>query len=331
MGERGLLDLIVARLPGLSPRERICLCASMEAEDELIRKSRQDTERLIGRRLAARWDLDLVRMLAERDAGQALRSRMGWVSWRSPDYPPLLREIYDPPAVLFYRGSLPDSEKPLVAIVGTRKPSPRAAAQTFDVARSLGRGGVSVVSGLAAGVDAMAHRGSMEGGARTFAVLGSGVDEVYPASNRALARRVLETGGALLSEYPPGTGPRKWHFPARNRIISGLCRGVLIAEAPEKSGALITARFALEQNRELWVASAGTNGAEQGCAVMFDRRGTQRLAEDGAEIVYSALDILKMWNMETPEPELGADSGGTPRAAALAGASSLACSLGITL
>ena len=320
MDERGLLDLIIARLPGLSFREKICLCESLEAERDLVPKPRIDIEAIIGRRLASGWDMDLIRMLAERDAHTANLRGIGWVSWGSFEYPPLLREIYDPPVVLFHKGLLPDPVKPLVGIVGTRKPSPTATAQTFDVSRGLGRGGVSVVSGLALGIDAMAHRGNVEGGAPTFAVLGSGVDEVYPASNRALARRILETGGALISEYPPGTSPRKWNFPARNRIVSGLCRGVLIVEAPEKSGALITARFSLDQNRELWVASAGIRNEP-----MFDRRGTQRLAEEGAEIVRSASDILEMWNMGISGPEHCRDS----RAEALA--SSLACSLGITL
>ncbi|MCL2190658.1 MAG: DNA-processing protein DprA [Treponema sp.] len=318
MGERGLLDLVIARLPGLSFRERITLCESLGAERDLARKPRPDIEAIIGRRLASGWDIDLIRMLAERDAHTANLRGINWVSWQSAEYPPLLREIYDPPTVLFFRGRLPDSERPLVAIVGTRKPSPLAATQAFDISRGLGRGGVSVVSGLALGIDAMAHRGNVEGGAPTFAVLGSGVDEVYPASNRALARRVLETGGALVSEYPPGTSPRKWNFPARNRIISGLCRGVLIVEAPEKSGALITARFALDQNRELWVASAGARDD-----ATFDRKGTQRLAEEGAEVVYSASGILEMWNMGIPAVE--ACQGIS------AATSSLARSLGITL
>jgi DNA processing protein len=129
-------------------------------------------------------------------------------------------------------------------------------------------------------------------------VLGSGLDEVYPSSNRQLARRVLETGGALLSEYLPGTGPRKWNFPARNRIISGLSRGVVIVEAPQKSGALITARFALEQNRELWLASAGV---KEGGAV--DHRGAIKLASEGAQIIFSASDILSAWNMAERGPE----------------------------
>jgi len=326
MGERGLLDLIIARLPGLSFRERITLCESLGAERDLVQKSKLDIESLIGRRLASGWDIDLIRMLAERDAHTANLRGINWVSWLSPEYPPLLREIYDPPSVLFFRGRLPDSERPLVAIVGTRKPSPMATAQAFDISRSLGRGGVSAVSGLALGIDAMAHRGNVEGGVPTFAVLGSGVDEVYPASNRALARRVLETGGALISEYPPGTGPRRWNFPARNRIISGLCRGVLIVEAPEKSGALITARFALDQNRELWVASTGAKDD-----ATFDRKGTQRLAEEGAEIVYSATDILEMWNMGINEAEPCRDSVAKASVAVSAATSSLARSLGITL
>jgi DNA processing protein len=202
--------------------------------------------------------------------------------------------------------------------VGTRRPSAQAAAQAFDIAKDLAYNGVSVVSGLALGIDAMAHRGNIEGGSPTVAVMGSGLDEVYPSSNRMLARRVLETGGSLISEYPPGTSPRKWNFPARNRIISGLSRGVLIVEAPEKSGALITAHFALEHNRELWVASSGISGGS-------GRLGTAKLAEDGAGIIYCAGDILRAWNIEDryPEPEQLTGSKGL--------ISSLARSLGIEL
>ena len=324
MTERGLLDLIIARLPGLNAREKTLLCESLESERDLARRPWRDVEDIVGRRLAARWDADLVRLLAERDAHSAGLRGIGWVSWRDGGYPPLLRMIYDPPPVLFFRGSLPDSEKPLVAIVGTRKPSPAAALQAFDLAKGLGRGGLSVVSGLALGIDAMAHRGNVEGGTPAFAVLGSGVDEVYPASNRPLARSVLETGGALISEYPPGAVPRKWNFPARNRIISGLCRGVIVVEAPAKSGALITADFAAEHNRDLWVASAGL--LEDG---RFDRMGTRKLAEDGAGVARCASDILGAWNMKKPDPEPRRAFG--QELSAGEAVSSLACSLGITL
>jgi len=293
MAERGLLDLIVSYLPDLSYREKITLCEALGDESDLIRKSGSDIEVLIGRALNAR-DLDSSRRAAEKAAEKARVRGINMVSWHSPLYPPLLREIYDPPVILFFKGKLPDPESPLVAIVGTRKPSPPSCAQAFDIARGLGRGGVSVVSGLAIGIDAFAHRGNIEGGASTVAVLGSGVDEVYPSSNRALAWRILETGGVLLSEYPPGTSPRKWTFPARNRIISGISRGVLIVEAPRKSGALITARFALDQNRDLWAASSGVGEAPG----FFDKRGTSKLADDGAVIIKTASDILEAWNTQ---------------------------------
>jgi DNA processing protein len=298
MDERGFLDLMITRLSDLSAREKLLLSESFNSERDLIMQSKADIELIIGRLLAAWPDIDSIRFLAERDVSAAKLRGINWVSWHSPAYPPLLREIYDPPVLLFFRGKLPNPEEPLAAIVGTRKPSPQAAAQAFDIAKDLAHNGVSVVSGLALGIDSMAHRGNIEGGAPTIAVLGSGLDEVYPSSNRMLARRVLETGGSLISEYPPGTSPRKWNFPARNRIISGLSRSVLIVEAPEKSGALITAHFALEHNRELWVASAGMCGGSR-------RLGTAKLAEDGAGIIDSASDIFRAWNMESscPEPE----------------------------
>jgi DNA processing protein len=301
MDDRRLLDLCIVRLPGLSGRERILLLEFFEREggaDQglavslLIQQSKKDIEQIIGREHGRFWNAGRILARAERDAVTARTRGIRWVSWNRRAYPPLLREMYDPPGVLFFRGNLPDPEKPLAAVVGTRRPGPQAAAQAYDISRDLGRRGISVVSGLALGIDSMAHRGNLEGGAPTFAVLGSGVDEIYPSSNRHLAQRILETGGALLSEYPPGEGPRKWTFPARNRIISGLARGVLIVEAPRHSGALITARRALEQGRDLWVASAGAASA-----------GAAELAGDGAGLVSSAADILKEWNWETGIPE----------------------------
>ncbi|GHV51036.1 hypothetical protein AGMMS49579_05610 [Spirochaetia bacterium] len=240
--------------------------------------------------------MDDVRIQAEKDARAANMRGIRWVSLDSPDYPPQIREIYDPPAVLFYRGNLPDPERPLAAVVGTRHPSPAAAAQAFDISRALGVQDIPVVSGLALGIDAMAHRGNLEGGAPTIAVLGSGADAIYPVSNRSLARRILENNGVILSEYPPGTSPMKWHFPARNRIISALTRGVLIVEAPAKSGALITAQFALEQGRDLWVASSGAVAGHPGLSGFGE--GTRKLAAEGARIIYSASDILDEWKLK---------------------------------
>jgi len=333
MAERGLLDLIVSCLPDLSYREKITLCESLSEESDLFQKS--GVEALIGRALNAR-DIDSSRQTAQRAAEKARARGINMVCWQSPLYPPLLREIYDPPVLLFFRGKLPDPESPLAAVVGTRKPSPASSAQAFDIARGLGRGGISVVSGLAIGIDACAHRGNIEGGAATVAVLGSGVDEVYPSTNRVLARRILETGGALISEYPPGMGPRKWTFPARNRIISGLCRGVLIVEAPQKSGALITARFALDQNRDLWAASSGVEQTAQPALKQekrfgfFDKRGTTKLAGDGAVIIKTASDILEAWNIKAPEREPAVEREQAPEAG-LAGGHALAASLAVSL
>ncbi|MCL2609463.1 MAG: DNA-processing protein DprA, partial [Treponema sp.] len=282
------LDLLIARLPGISHRARITLIETFSDEAELRSAKPADLKEMLGCRSMPRWDFAELGRKAGEDGRKAKLRGLGWVSWRSSLYPPLLREIYDPPAVLFFRGRLPDAERPMVAVVGTRRPSPEAGRQAGIVSRELALGGIPTVSGLALGIDALAHRGCVEGGAATFAVLGSGADEVFPASNRPLARRVLESGGGLLSEYPPETAPTKWSFPQRNRIVAGLARGVLIVEAPEKSGALITARLALEQNRDVWVAAVGI-----GEAAGFDRRGTQRLVEQGAEVVYSASDVFK--------------------------------------
>jgi DNA processing protein len=208
----------------------------------------------------------------------------------APPYPPLLGEIFDPPAVLYYRGTLPDPARPAVALVGTRRPSAAASRQALVLGREFARRGITVISGLALGIDALAHRGCLEGGGRTVAVLGSSLDEVYPASNRNLARRILETGGALVSEYPGGTKPRKWHFPQRNRIISGLARGTVIVEAPAKSGALYTGQFALEQGRDLWVASAGfASPLGDGC---------RKLAGEGCRVISSAAEVLLEWGMD---------------------------------
>ena len=299
MNNRGIIDLIIALLPGLRAGERIKIIDSINNEDELLLKSKRDIEELLNRKLNRNWDINELRDRADRiDTISRMRS-IKWVSWLSTEYPPLLREIYDPPAVLFYKGCLPNPEKSLLGMVGTRKPSPEASSQAYKIAYGAGIAGISVVSGLAIGIDSMSHRGNIAGGAPGYAVLGSGVDEIYPSSNRSLAKKILDSGGAIISEYLPGVCPSKWNFPARNRIISGLSRSVLIVEAPKKSGALITASFALEQGKELWAASSGI----QPSGTLIDKTGTIKLYEDGAEIIYSERDIFEKWNMEIADNE----------------------------
>jgi DNA processing protein len=290
MADRGLLDLIIGRIPGLKGDDAKKLCLRFDREEDLVKLDRKGLEAVVGHSLKeTALTMDRIRALAEKDAAAVKSLGIKTVSFSDADYPPLLGEIFDPPALLYYRGVLPEPSRCLVAVAGTRKPSGAASAHAFSLGRELGRAGLPVVSGLALGIDAFAHKGNIEGGGKTIAVLGSGADYIYPMSNRGLARRILDAGGCILTEYPPGTRPFKWNFPARNRIISGLSRGTLIVEAPEKSGALITAGFALEQNRDVWVASTGVSSPAG--------KGTAKLAADGAKVVFSAREILDEWGI----------------------------------
>ena len=292
MDNRGLLDLMISLLPEIKIKEKIRVIGAFEREEDLFLQTKRDIELIIKRELRNFWDISEIQDKAGRIDTLCRMRSIKWVSWASADYPPLLREIYDPPSVIFYRGFLPNPEKPLLGMVGTRKPSQRASEQAYKIAGNIGRAGISVISGLALGIDAMCHRGNLISSVPGYAVLGSGIDEIYPSVNRPLAKRILDSGGALISEYPPGVRPAKWTFPARNRIIAALSRSVIIVEAPQKSGALITASFALEQGKDLWVASCG---AQEGSS---DRMGTIKLVNDGAEIINSAMDVLEKWNIE---------------------------------
>jgi len=199
-----------------------------------------------------------------------------------PDYPPLLREISDPPIALYVRGTLARDER-CVAIVGTRKASDYGRRTAARLAGELAEAGVTVVSGLARGLDTAAHWGALRAGGRTLACLGCGVDVLYPASNRGLAEAVVKSG-ALLSEYPMMAPPDAWHFPSRNRIVSGLSLGVVVIEAPAKSGALITVMTAADQNREVFAVPGNVDSPLNA--------GPHALLRDGAKLVERAEDIL---------------------------------------
>jgi DNA processing protein len=179
--------------------------------------------------------------------------------------------------------------------VGTRYPTGAGRAAAFRLGFDLGRNGIWVVSGLARGIDREAHEGCEQAGGRSIAVLGNGIDLIYPSSSRSAAMALLARGGAIVSEYPPGVPPLRYHFPARNRIISGLCRGVVVVEAPERSGALFTAEYALQEHRDLWVHGAGLAGTTGA--------GTRHLAESGAPAVHAAGEILGAWGIAPRGPE----------------------------
>lgn len=199
-------------------------------------------------------------------------------------YPKRLKEIYDPPPLLYLRGDLKKEDELAVAIVGSRKTTQYGRWMAEKISQDLSRHGITIISGMARGIDSVAHWGALSSGGRTIAVLGCGVDVVYPSENRGLFRKIIEQG-ALLSEFPIGTPPESGHFPRRNRIISGLAIGVVIVQAGERSGALITAGYALEQGREVF-AVPGNVGTETS-------RGANRLIREGAKMVESSEDILE--------------------------------------
>jgi len=212
-------------------------------------------------------------------------------------YPARLREIPFPPLGVYVKGALPRNV-PAVAIVGTRKASYDGRSIARALARDLAASGVSIVSGLAFGVDREAHEGCLEAGGHTVAVLANGLDRVYPASHETLAKRILKEGGALLSEYPLGTPTLPYRFLERNRIISGLSLGVVVVEAPLASGAMATARFALEQNRDVFVVP--------GPARHPHFEGSHKLLKEGAQLVTHASDILESLDIEASSPVLAA-------------------------
>ena len=275
----------------LSPREKLLLADMRGGPAGVLELGLRDMAAMLGRRFITReWQPALLMEKAEESERRLPGEGLGCIFYTDPDYPPQLREIYDPPAMLYYRGHLPDNGKPLVGIVGTRYPTGAARKAAFALGFGMACAGVGVVSGLARGIDSEAHDGCVEAGGYSIAVLGSGIDLIYPAASRPTARALLSGGGIILSEYPPGTPPRRYSFPARNRIISGLCRAVVVVQAPERSGALITAEYALEQGRDLLVHRAGLSGSVGA--------GTRRLAETGATAVSGAEEILREWGIE---------------------------------
>ena len=214
------------------------------------------------------------------------------IKWTDPDYPPNLRHIADPPPYLFVRGTAKMDETNCIAIVGARAASDAGRRMAQRLGLELAAKGFVVVSGLARGIDGEAHQGALDAHGTTVAVLGCGVDVVYPAEHRKLAEAIVEGGGAIVSELPLGALPMAENFPVRNRILSGLCLGVIIVEAAEKSGSLISARMALEQDRQVF--------AVPGSPLTGKTRGSNRLLKEGARLVECVEDVL-----EELAPQLG--------------------------
>lgn len=231
-----------------------------------------------------------------------IQADMNWVNsaedhhlltWESPDYPVLLKEIIDPPVVLYAKGQLSSLLKPQLAVIGSRNPSVTGSENAKFFARALAAQGITIVSGLALGIDAQAHRGCLESGGQTIAVMGTGIDCIYPHRHVQLAEQITQNG-LLISEFPLKSPPNAGHFPRRNRIISGLSLCTLVIEAAMKSGSLITARMALEQNRDVLAIPGSIHNPMA--------RGCHYLVQQGAKLVTSVADILEELRIEPQQP-----------------------------
>ena len=289
MSHRSLRPWLVLRaIPGVGDAILLKLVQAFGAPDAVLSASQSALEELgcrpplveaIRRGPAS----DAIREL-DKELDQLQRRKVTVLTYLDTQYPAPLRTIPDPPPLLYVQGSLLETDRHAVAIVGTRKVSAAGRILAEELARDLAEMGFTIVSGLARGVDVAAHRGALVGKGRTLAVMGCGLDRTYPADHRQL-RETIEQHGAVLSELPLGAAPHGYHFPRRNRIISGLSMGVVVTEAAIESGSLITARLAGEQGREVF-AVPGFVKAEQS-------RGPNSLIKDGARLVESAKDILE--------------------------------------
>lgn len=245
-------------------------------------------EKVVERLIFGRKKVNLEKMY-----DKILAQGINLVTIFDPEYPQELKYIQNPPAVLYVKGNLPGDSKINIAVVGTRTATVYGIKTARRISAQLARRNICVVSGMARGIDTSAHKGAIEAEGRTIAVLGCGIDVVYPPENRVLAKDIRQHG-AVISEFPLGTPPDKGNFPVRNRIISGLSRGVVVVEAPLRSGALITADFALDQGREVF--------AVPGPVFSRSSEGCNQLIKDGAKLVQGVEDILEgIWDVSTVE------------------------------
>lgn len=269
------------------------LSAAWEAAARELRAAgvgRAVAQSIVSARESSSPDQELARL---RDAG------ISAITWHDPKYPQRLKETDDAPPVLYVRGSLPAVDAPSIAVVGTRRPTDYGYRVTADLCSSLAAHGVVVISGLALGIDSRAHKSTVDASGLTVAVLGNGLDTVYPRENLRLAERIVAEGGAIISEFPIGVRPEASNFPRRNRIISGMTLGTLVTEAGETSGTRWTVYHALEQNREIFCVP--------GSVYSESSRLTNRLIREGAKLVCNVNDILVEIGLESTERQIPLD------------------------
>jgi len=288
--------LALNRIRGIGPaRFRRLLDAYGSAEQVWRGDARGWQAAGLDARTTAAFEAQRRRIAPETELERLERLHVGALRFTDPGYPRLLCEIAQPPAILYIRGTLTGADEWALAVVGTRRATMYGKQMTERLVGELARQAITIVSGLARGIDSHAHAAALDAGGRTIAVLGCGPDLVYPPENTKLAARIVEQG-AIVTEFPPGTQPEAGNFPARNRLISGLSLGVLVTEAPEGSGALITTRFAGEQGRDVFAVPGNiVNRSSVGC---------NRLIQDGAKLVMEARDITTELNLHLVPQQL---------------------------
>lgn len=280
------MGMLLGRLEFLRTAEKNTVALHLDRAEDWQKVGPADLETWLGRPVRARWSWGELRRRWEGDLRYLDRPGVGWLARGEPGFPAALAEIADPPWALWVRGGTPALDRSWAAVVGTRMPDEEAKRAAWSLGRDLAASGAVVVSGLARGIDGQAHRGALEAGL-TAAVLGSGIDLISPSGHRGLARRIAASGGCLMSEYGPGEPAFGYRFVERNRIISGLARSVVVVQAPVRSGALLTADFALDQGRDVVVHAAGLCG-ERGA-------GTRTLARQGAPVITGGAGLIEMW------------------------------------
>jgi len=283
--------LALSRIPGLGRVRYSLLENHFPSMEEAWRASASELKAAgLDGKLASRIVSERANVDPDAEMERLAKLNVTALTWYDDAYPARLKEIYDRPPVLYVRGRLSGLDEWCLAVVGTRRPTAYGRQVAEELSTELARNGICVVSGLARGIDAIAHRAALDATGRTVAVLACGLDMVYPREHAALAREIME-GGALISDYALGTQPRGDYFPRRNRIMSGISMGVLIIEGDLKSGAMITARLALEQDREVF--------AVPGSIFSPQSRGTNSLIQQGAKLVSSVEDVLEELNLKS--------------------------------
>lgn len=280
-------------MPGLRPSAQRKLLRVLKSPARVLAAPEVLTSRIVDAESAARLAQGPQAALVDRALAWLAEENNHLVALGDPAYPRALLEMPDPPNVLYATGRIELLNAPSIAIVGSRNATPQGARDAESFAHALSAAGLCVVSGLALGIDAHAHRGGLDGGASSVAVMGTGADRVYPTRNRDLAQR-LAREGCLVTEFPLGTPPEAGNFPRRNRLISGLACGVLVVEAAEESGSLITARLAAEQNRDVFAIPGSIHSSLA--------KGCHRLIKEGAKLVESADDVLVELNFTVRAP-----------------------------